>query len=245
MQRKFRLIIGGVLVCTGILGYVLLGQSAPKTDSDSSNEAFYPITQYRIVSVIKELNQADIDEVVKPYLGQSFWQIPLAQLQSELTRLDWVFKSEVRRVWPDTLLIRVQEQKPVVRWKAHGLLNSQGDLFYPKNIEPFENLVILQGSELRTRDLLKTLEQLQQALSVNGWVIRQLNEQPDGVWSIETAQGLVLWLDPQDWQHKIKRWLVAYEQVSKETRNVAQEIDLRYSNGFVVKQKTTQVSVSK
>ena len=232
-----------LLLPVGILGVVFIlpadfSQSI-HSEAEVSSE-FYPIKQFKVVSTIKELNQADIDKVIQPYIGQSFWRVPLQQLQAELTRLDWVFRAEVRRVWPDMLLIRIQEQEPVVRWKEFGLLNNQGELFYPKSIAPFERLVVLSGDELRSRDLLKVLAQLQQALDEGGWVIRRLSEQVDGVWRLELTQGLVLWLDPEDWQHKIKRWLIAYQQVSKESRKVAEEIDLRYSNGFVIKQHSEQ-----
>lgn len=238
MSYKLKLLIASALIVLGAVAFVFFGVSGhDKVESDAPTDAFYPIKEYRLISPIQQLNQADIDAVVKLYLGYSFWQLPLSRLQSELTRLDWVYSAEVRRVWPDTLLIRVEEQKPVVRWKEHGLLNRQGDLFYPANMNAFDNLVVLEGSELRTRQLLKILDELQQSLKVNDWVIRHLSEQADGVWRIETSQGLVVWLDPIDWQHKVKRWLAAYEQVVNDSRKVAHEIDLRYSNGFVIKQK--------
>ncbi len=195
-----------------------------------------PITEFKLLSPVKEVNKAGIDEVMGAYLGSSFWGVNLNNIQADLTKLGWVYKAEVKRQWPNRLLVRIEEQKPVVLWGDTALLNKFGVVFYPKEINLFQDLVTLQGPQQNAKVLLYKLAKFQTQFSLLDWYIKKLTEQADGVWKIEFVQAPTLFLGQDNWQNRLERFIKAYPKVSLSVRKNAEQIDLRYSNGFVIKQ---------
>lgn len=196
------------------------------------------LENYHIRSHLKQVETGQIDQVVKPYLGQSFWRLDLERLHAQIVRLDWVYKASVTRRWPNEIDITIEEQQPVVRWGKDALLNKNGDIFYPQNIKPFKDFVVLEGEDLQAKKLLSDLVFFQKKFHPMGWTIDRLSSQPDGGWLIHFWKHATVELDTHDWRHKLDRFLRAYPKIKSSLRNDALLYDLRYSNGFVVKQKT-------
>lgn len=224
-QRLFLLVLLVILFAGG--GFVI---------SQDEASQFQPMESYKLLSPLKAVQKNEIDQVLQAYLGTSFFGVNLNRLQADLTRLDWVYKAEVKRQWPNRFLIKIEEQEPVVLWKQNGLLNKLGDIFYPKDLQPFQNLVKLEGEAQRSRFLLQKLSEFQTVFSNMSWHIKKLTEQADGVWKIEFVKAPTVLIDQEVWQEKLQRFLVAYPKVKQATRKIATQIDLRYSNGFVIKQ---------
>jgi Cell division septal protein len=205
--------------------------------------AFSParvITEVQLNGDLERLKPTDIEQMVSPYVGQSFWRIDLERLHADILHLDWVYKVKVKRRWPNKLILEITEQKPVVRWGDDGLLNQEGDIFYPYNIEPFQRMVVLDGEAIQSRALLQKLTAFQNAFSTLGWTIDAMTAQADGVWRIHFLSGVTVLLDNEDWQGKLDRFIRAYPKTNPDLRKFAHVFDLRYSNGFVIKQKTPQ-----
>lgn len=194
------------------------------------------ITQVMLEGDLKQVKQHQLDEVLEPFLGQSFWEVDLSQVHAKVVRLDWVYKATVVRRWPDKLRIEVIEQKPVARWGDSALLNHVGEIFYPYNIDVFQQLVTLEGSDASAKQVLIRFQQLQQAFDSLKWSIVKLSVSSGKVWQIDFASGRQMLLDDVSWQAKIARFIRAYGAVKPALRKFAQVYDLRYSNGFVIKQ---------
>lgn len=197
------------------------------------------LTSYHIDSQLQQLQRSQVDKVVQPYLGQSFWKLDLDKLHAQIVRLDWVYHATVSRHWPSQLEIVIEEQKPVVRWGQDGLLNKNGDIFYPNNISAYQNLVELKGEDAQSKTLLEHLVVFQKIFSKLGWTISKLVISPDSIWKIEFLKHPEVVLDHKDWQHKLDRFVRAYPQIKTSLRKNARLYDLRYSNGFAIKQNTT------
>jgi cell division protein FtsQ len=195
-----------------------------------------PITQYELQTPLKKVQHSAVDKVVKPFLGDSFWTVDLDQLQSNIVRIDWVYKAQVKRQWPHTLLISIEEQSPVVRWGDKGLLNKYGEIFYPLRIQNYQNLIVLIGPTAHAIRMLIKLVVFQNKFNELSWQIKSLEEEADGVWQVAFIKAPTVILDEAQWQHKLNRFILAYKKVKLPIRKFATQIDLRYSNGFVVKE---------
>jgi len=196
-----------------------------------------PISQYELLTPLNNIKRPAIDQVVKPYLGQSFWTVNLDELQSDLIKMDWVYRAQVKRQWPHTLLISIEEQNPVVRWGENALLNKYGEIFYPLNIQNYQNLVLLKGPVQHSKLILKDLVQMQTQFNQLSWRIKSLSEAADGVWTVQFIKAPTVVLDEAQWVHKLNRFILSYKKVKLSVRKLATQIDLRYSNGFVVKER--------
>lgn len=193
------------------------------------------LKSYQIETKLKKVETSQVDKVVKPYLGQSFWRLDLDSLHAKIVQLDWVYHATVTRRWPSQIDISIEEQQPVVRWGKDGLLNKNGDIFYPTAIASFQNLVELDGDDGKSKQLLKDLVVFQAVFNKLGWTISKLVKNADNVWQINFVKHPQIELDETDWQHKLKRFIRAYPQIKEALRKNARLYDLRYSNGFAIK----------
>ena len=195
---------------------------------------FRPIQQYELVSEIQHVKPVEIDAVMQRYLGRSFWEVELETIQSELTRLDWVSSALVKRSWPAQLYVSIQEQKPVARWEQAGLVNQAGVVFYPNDLDGFDNLVVLEGQLADSAKILVRLSMFQRALKLIGFRISALSLELDGIWKVSLLDGSKIILNMTDDDLKLDQFVRAYPKLSMALRKSPQVYDLRYSNGFIV-----------
>lgn len=195
------------------------------------------LTEAQLNGELERVSSETVQKIVQPYIGESFWRVDLEKLHADLLRLEWVYKAEVKRRWPNKVIMTIEEQKPVARWGEDGLLNQSGDIFYPHDIAPFKDWVALEGNPLQSRQLLHDLVTFQATFKSLNWTIDALKQQPDGSWSIHFLSGVTVLLDSEDWQAKLSRFTRALPKTKQALRKFAQVFDLRYSNGFVIKHK--------
>src|SRR5664279_2844144 len=65
---------------------------------------------------IQGLNYTSHTKVLRVFIwdfDHSVFSIPLAERRRRLLAIDWVEDASVSRVWPDRLLVRIRERKPV------------------------------------------------------------------------------------------------------------------------------------
>ncbi len=62
---------------------------------------------------VRYASRAKILRVFSPDFGRSVFLAPLAERRRELLAIDWVEDASVSRVWPDRLIVRIRERKPV------------------------------------------------------------------------------------------------------------------------------------
>ncbi|MEB0243952.1 FtsQ-type POTRA domain-containing protein, partial [Pseudomonas sp. 5C2] len=75
------------------------------------------------------ISQQAVQQRIATYVAASFFTIALAGMRTELEQMPWIAHDEVRRVWPDQVIILLEEQLPVARWGEESLLNNQGQAF--------------------------------------------------------------------------------------------------------------------
>ncbi|GAB6035358.1 cell division protein FtsQ/DivIB [Galenea microaerophila] len=224
-----------------LLGLLLLGLVLAALYFWDKQKTLFPLKHTEVVPTENQLTTAQRQQlmpILKRALGQSFWQVDLLQLQSDLTRLEWVRSVVVTRQWPDTLQVKLHLQTPVARWNRNGLINDAGQVYYPLNLQPYLDLVQLQGQDKDAAEVLKHLVQFQQRLNALGMQIQSLQLKESGVWDIHLVNGQTLVVDRAHAMSRLQRFVQAYPKVEKSSLKVAQGFDLRYSNGFIIQKKT-------
>ena len=81
-----------------------------------TNPRFTLSTNNRDAVAIQGLNyvaRARVLQVFAVDLGRSAFSVPLAERRRRLLAIDWVRDASVSRVWPNRLLVRIRERKPV------------------------------------------------------------------------------------------------------------------------------------
>lgn len=229
LKRSIQLLV--LILAIALL--VLIAWSSTQKNSP----LYQPIQAYDLITPVNQVTPTEIYKTVKPYLGKSFWDIPLNRIQADLTSLDWVDSVEVKRKWPNLLYLSITEQVPVARWGETGLINRSGNVFFPLSISGFENLVRLDGSLSESKEVLRKLIDIQHQFDSLKLVVSQLKLSDDNVWYVKILDGPTIVVDKLAYQQKLQRFVQAFPKLQPEMRKSARVYDLRYSNGFIVAKK--------
>ncbi|MBF7730354.1 cell division protein FtsQ/DivIB [Pseudomonas sp. N040] len=193
-----------------------------------------PISKISVRGELGPANQQVIQQLVAPYAGASFFASDMTRLRRELEQMPWIAQAEVRRVWPDQVLVQLEEQLPVARWGAAALLNNSGEAFTPQDLEPYQNLPLLQGPQRAQAQVMQQYQMLSQMLRPLGFSITRLELRERGSWFVSTAQGVELLLGRDHLVEKVQRFVAIYNKALKDRLASIERVDLRYPNGLAV-----------
>ncbi len=193
-----------------------------------------PISRIQVQNELTHVSQQAVQERVAPYVSASFLNIDLAAMRADLEALPWIAAAQVRRVWPDQVVIQLEEQLPIARWGDGALLNNQGEAFTPEQTNSYERLPLLQGPQHAQQQVMQQYRMLSQILRPLGFSIARLELRERGSWFVSTAQGVELLLGRDHLVEKMQRFVAIYEKTLKQQMANVARIDLRYPNGLAV-----------
>lgn len=198
-----------------------------------------PITRVAVQGDLSYISQQAVQQRIAPYVAASFFTIDLTSMRTELEQMPWIAHAEVRRVWPDQVVIRLEEQLPVARWGEAALLNNQGQAFTPRDLANYEHLPQLAGPQRAQQQVMQQYQVLSQMLRPLGFSIARLELRERGSWFLTTGAGsagpgIELLLGRDHIVEKMRRFIAIYEKTLKDQITNIAHIDLRYSNGLAV-----------
>lgn len=215
-----------LLVVLGFGSYALAQRLLPYADR--------PISQVSVEGHLRYVSQQGVQERIAPFIKSRFFNLDLAGMRSELEKMPWIAHAEVRRVWPDQVVIHLEEQLPVARWGDEFLLNNQGKAFAPPELANYGHLPQLNGPQWAQEQVMQQYQMLSQLLRPLGFTIARLELRERGSWYVSTAQGIELSLGRDHLVEKMRRFGTIYEKTLKEQNANIARIDLRYANGLAV-----------
>ncbi|OLS59366.1 cell division protein FtsQ/DivIB [Pseudomonas putida] len=198
-----------------------------------------PITKIAVQGDLSYISQQAVQQRIAPYVAASFFTVDLASMRTELEQMPWIAHAEVRRVWPDEVVIRLEEQLPVARWGEDALLNNQGQAFTPRELANYEHLPQLFGPQRAQQQVMQQYQVLNQMLRPLGFSIARLELRERGSWFLTTGAGsagpgIELLLGRDHLVEKMRRFIAIYNKTLKEQITNIARIDLRYANGLAV-----------
>ncbi|BAU72695.1 Cell division protein FtsQ [Metapseudomonas furukawaii] len=197
-----------------------------------------PIARINVQGDLSYISQQAVQQRIAPYIAASFFTIDLAGMRRELEQMPWIAHAEVRRVWPDQVAIRLEEQLPIARWGDEALLNNQGQAFTPRELTHYEQLPQLWGPQRAQEQVMQQYQMLSQMLRPLGFSIVRLELRERGSWFLTTGQGFELLLGRDHLVEKMRRFISIYEKTLKEQIANIERVDLRYPNGLAVAWRT-------
>lgn len=221
-----RLIWPVLLLVLGVVAYEGAQRALPYVDR--------PISKVSVDGELSYISQQAVQQRIAPYIQASFLQINLSGMRQELEQMPWIAHAEVRRVWPDQIMIRLEEQLPVARWGDEALLNNAGHAFAPRESANYQHLPRLAGPQRAQRQVMQQYQVLSQMLRPLGFSIIALEMRERGSWYLRTAQGIDLLLGRDHIVDKMRRFAAIYEKALKAQQPNIARIDLRYPNGLAV-----------
>jgi cell division protein FtsQ len=198
------------------------------------HSALFPVRTIELRSALKQAPRAAVQATLASVGRGNFFAAPIDELRSALERLPWVRRAAVRRVWPDGLEVSIEEQVPLARWAAGGLVNQQGERFAG---EAAAELPLFGGPAGTEAELARRYLRFSQLIAPLGSPIKRLTLSARLAWELKLANGLELKLgrDAQAAQAKLGRFVAAREPNAVAPFGAV--VDLRYPNGFAVRIK--------
>ena len=192
-----------------------------------------PVRMIEVQGELHHHSSQQLRETLVERLHGGFLTADLADLKCAAEELAWVGGASIRRVWPDRLQVRVNEHKPVARWKGDGLVTADGVVFRPSTGTIPAGLPMLEGDEQRAPELVQRYLQWRDQLMLAGHLIDTLAVDARGAWRVGLVSRARLELGNSDIEERLARFIGAAPQLDAAGR--AEVVDLRYSNGFAVR----------
>lgn len=234
-----RVIVFSVLISGTVFGFIRL-----------SDPATLPIRSVQIEGTFKHLDVAEIQHAVSKYADRGFLGLDIQDIQNEVKAIGWVDQVSVRRVWPDTVRIRVREHAPIARWKNNGLVNERGEWFDAEQNELVKTLPGFSGPEGHSLKMTEHYREFNSILNSVGLKIESLTMDQRRTWEVRLGNGIEIKLGKEKAGFRLKRFVRVYPLLlaqlsaglSLESKLPIEAltsrmggIDLRYTNGFSIR----------
>lgn len=168
--------------------------------------------------------------------------------------IPWVRHASVRRVWPNRLLIRIEEHQAVAVWDGNRLLNHAGEVFVAPLLEHRDpcGLIALTGPVGSEKLVLKRALELQQWLAPLGLPLQSITLSEQYAWTVTLGGGLVMELGrdtlPTPVGERVQMFVKSQPSLVRQMGSesaVAQiaRADLRYPTGYAYRTAAQPIQV--
>lgn len=187
-----------------------------------------------------------------PKLAGSFFTLDLDRSRAAFEAVPWVRHAVVRRVWPNRLVVRLEEHRAAALWVGEDgndqLVNSFGEVF-EANIGDVEDEALprLSGPEGSSAAMLALLHRLQPVLAgLDAGDIEELALSGRGSWRAQLEGGARIELgrgSDDEVVARTERFVRTLAQVTGHYQRPLEYADLRHADGYAVRLKGVTTTV--
>jgi cell division protein FtsQ len=195
-----------------------------------------PISKVQVVATYEHVDPAALQKVIVAHLGNNFFDVNMAGLKEDVLALPWVQEIAIRRKWPDTIIIHVEEHKPIAQWKKNALLGVNGRLFTPPRNSFPQGLPLLVGPEVEVQEIIKGYQQMYRLFQPIGLRITRLEVNEQNNWLMVLNERTLVYLGNENILLRAQNLAAVYPKIVATYPNRRLEsLDLRYRNGVAVR----------
>ena len=185
-----------------------------------------------------------------PHLAGNFFTMDLGHTRAAFEQVPWVRRAVVRRVWPDKLVVALEEHQPVALWEgdenSDKMVNSHGEVF-EANVGDVEDDSLPQfaGPEGTSAQVLEMYRRLQPMFSQMDAEVTALRLSGRGSWKVELDNGAGVELGrgtQEEVTERTTRFIRTLPQVLHKFNAPLESADLRHAEGYAVKLKGLSVA---
>lgn len=193
---------------------------------------------------LKHVNQLSIRDVALPQVKGNFFTANLNTIRAAFENVPWVSNASVQRVWPDKLLVTIEEHEVLGTWGEDGnLMSTKGEVFSANLAEAEDDAKLIQFSGPKGSEK----EVLTQYLLFKEWFAK-IGITPEVVqysdryaWSVKLDNGLLVLLgreqEPDLLKRRVDQLMSIYPQLVTRLQEGIVSVDMRYPNGLALKTK--------
>lgn len=196
-----------------------------------------PIAEIGLYGEMRHLDRQLLGaELAEEFRGRLL-ETDVVALRQRLEEEPWVRRASVALRWPGLIEAVLQEEVPVARWGDKGLLNQQGDIFWPALKPEYEGLPRLSGPARDTSRVMAQFHDLNQLFRQADLKIVALDLEARGAWSLTLENGMRIIAGREALNERLARFLRLYQERLAERAGQIEQVDIRYTNGIAVRWK--------
>lgn len=236
MHRFGRLGKATLLLIATVLSFLVIGlvfaDRLYRPDS-------FVIEQIKIQGKFRYLTPQAIEAVVRQPKLKNFFSLDLDEIKHEVEAMPGVHSVDVRRVWPNTLLIAVQEQRPVMRWSEDKWVNVNGEVIaLPFDAAPRID-GRLSGNEKDSSLMMSKALKWRKQFARHGLHLINTHLSERHAWELTVTAAsqkdeFTLLLGRSDVDERLMRFFTLYQTRLKNEKQLLKRVDARYPDGVAV-----------
>ena len=186
------------------------------------------VDRLELVSSLEHVSEKDILTQLEGVFPDGFAYLDVTKISERLLILPMVSNVQVEKVWPSTLKISIQEEKPVAIWNDTRMVSQHGEIL-PLALTQLQ-LPRLRGIEGGSRQVMQHFQLFNRWGKRHKLNLVSLNSTASG-WQLLYENKLQIWLDSAQAMHGLQQLESVLKQFQLER---IQRIDMRYEQGFAV-----------
>jgi len=194
---------------------------------------FLPLHTVRLSAATNQVDATDVLQVVRDDVQGNFLTVDIEKLKTEIEKLPWVRHVQIRREFPDRLMVELEEHQALARWNDDELVNQHGEVFNAE-IERSELLPGFIGQPNESQQVTQQYLQFNEQLARIHLQVKQVVESPRHAWQLRLSNGMELELGSEQMQQRLAKFVAVYPYSLGNMQEKAKTVDLRYRNGFAV-----------
>ena len=192
----------------------------------------FPLKRVEVKGDLRHVTYQQVSYIVTREFKGNFFTLDLAQVGKGFQKLPWVRNVSVRRQWPDTLEVTLEEHVELARWTRGGLVNTRGELFQAASNSSLPEFTGLAGSAKEISALYGQFKTVLAQIQLKP-VSLTMNERR--AWEVKLDSGVTLELGRDQPGARLNKFVRVYDATIARMPQPVAYVDLRYPNGFAVR----------
>jgi len=235
-QRLSRFARASLITLATVLSFVALALLA--IDQLYRPDTFV-INQLKIQGKFHYLDPADVDAAVGSDALTNFFSVDLDAVKRNVEALSWVQHVDVRREWPNTLLVNVREHIPVMRWNDDKWVTSAGKVISLTGDVRVPSDIVLSANEADAGLVLKSAFVWKKRLAKKQLKLRKVHLSTRRAWVLtlrhaENDADFKLLLGREKVEQRLARFELLFDQHFRKSNKQLQRVDARYPDGLAI-----------
>ena len=204
------------------------------------------------------IDNQGIQQAIKTTLNGTTLSTDLKMMAELILDNPWIEQVVIRRVWPNTIVIRLQERRLIALWNNKYLISEFGEVTnIPvtnyKNVEKKLGcyLIKIEGPKKFLNKIVARAEKTSDLLANINKKISHFRLTEQFSWEAETTEGMTLRLGGDDlhgpMHYRLENFTKSYSDLSHKLTEKGirppeiHYVDLRYAKGFAIKTKNKKI----
>jgi cell division protein FtsQ len=189
----------------------------------------FPLRSVELTAAPQRVSAELLEKVVHEQVSGNFFTVDLELTRQVFEKLPWVRKVSVRRKFPWSLQVEVEEQVALAHWNGKELVNTHGEVFAGTTEQELPAFIGQPDTSAQVTQMYGELNAVLQPMKQQ---IAQISLSPRYAWQVKLDNGMVLELGREEMQQRLARFVTVYPYSLAALPRPVNHVDLRYRNGF-------------